>query len=193
MSEIIVRDAKLQDAERILQIYKYYVEHTAISFEYETPTLDEFENRMRKTMQKYPYLVVCRDGVIEGYAYAGPFVGRAAYGWCCELTIYLDHEAKRRGLGRRLYEAMEERLKEMGILNMYACIGWPDGEEDEYLNRNSAEFHAHMGFVKVGEFHRCGYKFGRWYNMIWMEKVIGEHRSGQGAVHAYEAGSSKQK
>lgn len=63
----------------------------------------------------------------------------------------------------------------MGILNVYGCITYPEGEEDEYLTRNSAEVHAHLGFTKVGEFHRCGCKFGRWYNVIWMEKTIGRH------------------
>ena len=62
----------------------------------------------------------------------------------------------------------------MGILNLYACIASPI-EEDEYLTANSEQFHAHLGFEKVGEFHRCGYKYGRWYNMIWMEKIIGKH------------------
>ena len=111
-----------------------------------------------------------------GYAYAGAFVGRAAYDHSCELSIYLDHSAKRRGFGRALYDAMESALKAMGITNMYACIGDPPDAEDEYLTRNSEHFHEHLGFVKVGTFHKCGYKFGRWYNMIWMEKIIGEHR-----------------
>lgn len=175
MSRVIIRDAKLEDAERILEIYAYYVENTAISFEYETPTLSEFQNRMKNTMKKYPYLVIETDGVIRGYAYAGAFVGRAAYDWSCELTVYLDHTMHKRGLGRKLYEALEEKLRKMGILNLYACIGYPE-VEDEYLNRNSADFHAHLGFSKVGEFHKCGYKFGRWYDMIWMEKIIGEHK-----------------
>ena len=174
MDKIIVRDAKLEDASRILEIYAYYVEHTAISFEYDVPTLAEFQTRMTNTMKRYPYLVVEKDGVIRGYTYAGPFVGRAAYGWSCELTIYLDHTALKCGLGRKLYEELEARLGRMGVLNLYACIGYPD-MEDEYLNRNSAEFHAHLGFSTVGEFHKCGYKFGRWYNMIWMEKIIGQH------------------
>ena len=67
-----------------------------------------------------------------------------------------------------------KRLREMGMLNLYACIGDPV-EEDEYLTRDSETFHARMGFIKVGTFRRCGWKFGRWYNMIWMEKLIGEH------------------
>lgn len=90
------------------------------------------------------------------------------------MSIYIDHNAQKSGLGRRLYEALEARLRDMGLLNLYACIAYPV-VEDEYLTRNSAEFHAHLGFSKVGEFHRCGCKFGRWYDMIWMEKIIGEH------------------
>lgn len=174
----IIRDVKLEDAERLLEIYAYYVENTAISFEYDVPTLEEFQRRIRNTRKRYPYLVVERDGRIQGYACAGPFVGRAAYGWSCEMTIYLDHNMQKCGMGRRLYEALEERLRKMGMLNLYACIGYPEAE-DEYLNRNSAEFHGHLGYTKVGEFHKCGYKFGRWYDMIWMEKIIGEHQTGQ--------------
>ena len=148
MSTITVRDAKIEDAARILEIYAYYVEHTVISFEWDVPSLEEFENRMRDIMKKYPYLVIERDGKIEGYAYAHPFVGRAAYDWSSELTIYLDHDARKGGLGRRLYEELADRLKKMGILNLYACIGYPQ-VEDEYLTKNSAEFHAHLGFELV--------------------------------------------
>ncbi len=176
-----VRYAKLEDAARILEIYSYYVQHTAISFEYEVPTLSEFRTRMEHTMKRYPYLVIEVDGTILGYAYAGPFVGRAAYGWSCELTIYLDHNAKKRGLGRTLYEALFQELKAMGVLNLYACIGYP-AEPDEYLSRNSAEFHSHMGFKTLGTFTKCGYKFGRWYDMIWMEKLIGTHQTPQPPV-----------
>ena len=175
MSEIIIRDADINDAERLLEIFAYYVMNTAISFEYEVPSLAEFQSRIHKTKKKYPYLVIEKDGIIQGYAYAGPFVGRAAYDWSCETTIYLDHTARKNGLGRKLYEALEAALKEMGILNLYACIAYPE-TEDEYLDRNSAQFHEHLGFAKAGEFHKCGYKFGRWYNMIWVEKIIAEHK-----------------
>lgn len=184
MSEINVRDARLEDAARILEIYAYYVENTAITFEYDVPSLEEFENRMRHTMEKYPYLVIERDGVIEGYAYAGSFVGRAAYDWSSELTIYLAHDARRGGLGRILYEALEERLERMGILNLYACIGYPR-LDDEYLTQNSAQFHAHLGFELVGTFHDCGYKFGRWYDMVWMEKIVGKHEKDEPSVTFY--------
>lgn len=91
---------------------------------------------MRAIMQKYPYLVIERDGRIEGYAYAHAFVGRAAYDWAAELTIYLDHDARRGGMGRVLYEALADRLKAMGVLNLYACIGYPL-VEDEYLTKTA--------------------------------------------------------
>lgn len=81
---------------------------------------------------------------------------------------------KRRGYGKKLYLALEKELKMRGITNVYACIATP-AAEDEYLTRDSELFHSRMGFVRVGEFHKCGYKFGRFYNMIWMEKIIGEH------------------
>lgn len=170
----VIRDAVIADVERILEIYDYYVKNTAITFEYDTPSIEEFKERMERTMSRYPYLIIERDHIIQGYAYAGPFVGRAAYDWSCEMTVYLDHNVQKSGMGRKIYEALEIKLREMGILNLYACIGYPE-VNDEYLTTNSADFHAHMGFVKVGEFHKCGYKFGRWYNMIWMEKIIGKH------------------
>lgn len=181
MDNVIIRNADLEDAERILNIFTYYVENTAIAFEYDAPPLSKFQNRMRTIIERYPYLVAEKNGMVQGYAYAAPFVGRAAYGWSCELTIYLDPAAQKCGLGRALYETIEQRLREMGILNLYACIGDPE-VPDEYLTKNSEGFHAHMGFSKVGEFHKCGYKFGRWYNMIWMEKVIGEHQKDQPSV-----------
>ncbi len=171
----MIRSATESDAGRLLEIYAYYVENTAISFEYETPDLNEFKNRIAHTLRKYPYLVLEVDGVVKGYTYAGVFKGRAAYDHCCEVTIYLDRDSKGKGYGRALYTALEEALRKMGIINLYACIADPISE-DEYLTRNSEHFHRHMGYTRVGEFHKCGYKFDRWYNMIWMEKIIGGHR-----------------
>lgn len=169
-----VRKATAEDAPRLVEIYSYYVEKTAVSFEYVTPSPDEFRERMVNTMQKYPYLVIEDKEKILGYAYAGAFAERAAYDWSCELSIYLDKEARRHGLGRQLYEAIEAELKRMGILNLYACIASTE-KEDEFLTRDSEKFHSRLGFRKAGTFHKCGYKFGRWYDMIWMEKIIGEH------------------
>ena len=171
MSDITIRNATLADAPRILEIYAYYVEHTVITFEYDVPSLAEFEGRMRDIMQKYPYLVIERDGRIEGYAYAHAFVGRAAYDWAVETSIYVDETLRHSGVGGRLNRALEAVCGAMGILNMEACIGVPQ-VEDEHLTRNSEEYHAHIGYRLVGEFDKCGYKFGRWYNMVWMEKML---------------------
>ena len=169
-----IRSATPDDTARLLEIYAYYVENTAISFECTAPTFDEFKNRIERTLEKYPYLVLEEDGVIQGYAYAAPLKNREAYAHSCELSIYLDRSARGRGYGRRLYEALEAELAKIGILNLYACIADPI-REDAYLTRNSQQFHEHLGFKRVGIFSRCGYKFGRWYNMVWMEKFIGDH------------------
>lgn len=181
MNTVIIRDAKQEDIKRILEIYAHYVKNTAITFEYNVPDLQEFQNRVYSIMEHYPYLVAEVNGVVHGYVYARAFIERAAYEWSCETTIYLDCVVQKNGLGRKLYEALEECLRGMGILNMYACIACPE-IADEYLNYNSVEFHTHLRFHKVGEFHKCGYKFGRWYNMVWMEKVIGEHKKKQTPV-----------
>ena len=171
----MVRNAVLSDAERLAEIYAWYVERTAVTFEFAAPSPEEFRERMRGIMARYPYLVVEEEDRVLGYAYAGPFKGRAAYDWSCELTIYLRNDERKHGLGRLLYEELEQCLKAMGILNLYACIGVPEGEDDEYLTHNSQQFHEHLGFKEVGRFRRCGSKFGRWYTMIWMEKIVGEH------------------
>ena len=96
---------------------------------------------------------------------------RAAYDRSCEVTVYVDHCYKGRGYGRVLYEAMEKALSQTEITNLYACIGDPV-EEDEYLTKDSENFHRHMGYTLAGTFHNCGLKFGRLYNMIWMEKIL---------------------
>lgn len=176
-----IRLAKMSDAAQILAIYAYYVEETAISFEYDVPTLVEFQTRMEQVLARYPFFVAEEEGRIQGYAYAHPFVGRAAYDWGAETTIYLDKAARRQGLGRELYAALEQGLRQMGVVMMYACVGAVE-QEDEYLTNNSANFHRHIGFRQVGEFKRAGRKFGRWYDMIWLEKQIGEFLAAQPPV-----------
>jgi len=179
-----IRLAALDDCQEILNIYAYYTTHTAISFEYDPPTPEEFRGRMERILKKYPYFVAVEDDAIVGYTYAGPFVGRAAYNWSAESTIYLAPNVKKCGIGKALYLALEEALKKMGVLNLYACIGDPD-TEDEYLTKNSVDFHTHMGYRLVGTFQNCGYKFGRWYNMVWMEKILGDYQENQPPVRPY--------
>lgn len=172
--EIMIRAASPVDAERLVEIYAPYVEKTAVSFEYEVPGVEEFAGRMAQKLKRYPYLVAEIDGKIVGYAYASPFHERAAYDWSAELSIYVDRDCRGKGVGRRLYQEIERILAAQHILNVNACIAWTEAP-DEYLDRSSPEFHAHMGYRLVGKFTRCGYKFGRWYDMIWMEKLLGEH------------------
>lgn len=170
-NEIKIRPATEADAAEILNIYAPYITDTAITFEYDVPTLEEFTGRIRHTLEKYPYLVAVRDSEIIGYAYAGAFYGRAAYDWSAETTIYVKKGCSHSGVGKLLYQALETALKAQNIINLYACIGYPE-VEDEYLTKNSAQFHAHLGYRMVGEFYHCGYKFDRWYNMVWMEKLL---------------------
>ena len=168
-----IRVATEEDAEELLQIYRPYVEETVITFEYEVPSAEEFRQRITHTLEKYPYLVAEKEGRIVGYAYASAFKERAAYDWAVETTIYLEKGSRKKGIGRNIYNALEDALRMQHILNLNACIGYPE-VEDEYLTKNSADFHAHLGYRLVGEFKQCGYKFGRWYNMVWMEKMTGE-------------------
>lgn len=122
MAELMIRSATPDDAEMLLGIYSWYVENTAITFEYEVPSVQVFRERIAHTLIKWPYLVLEQDGDAVGYAYADAFHARAAYGWCCELSIYLRHGSLGHGYGRLLYHELEKRLSAMGILNLYACI-----------------------------------------------------------------------
>ncbi len=172
--EVRIRPVRLGDVEKLLEIYAPYVMDTAITFEYEVPSVEEFGNRIKKITDRYPYLVAEIDDEVIGYAYASQFHPRAAYGWCVEMAIYIKKDMHHIGIGRRLYEALEQKLKDMGMLNLYACIGYAP-VEDEYLTNNSVAFHQKMGYKLNGHFTKCGYKFGRWYDMVWMEKFIGNH------------------
>ena len=171
---IIIREAQEADARELLAIYAPYVEHTAVTFEYDVPSVDEFRHRIEMVQRKYPWLVAEVDGRVVGYAYASTFKARDAYQWAVETSIYVDQNMKRSGIGRQLHEALEQRLKAQGILNMNACISFIE-PEDEYLTLDSVRFHEHLGYQTVAHFHQCGKKFNRWYDMIWMEKLIGEH------------------
>lgn len=187
--QIRIRNVTPRDAAELLDIYAWYVTDTAVTFEYEVPSLQEFTGRIEHIQKRYPYLALEEETEegrrILGYAYAGAFHARAAYDWCAEMTIYLRHDLRGRGLGSRLYSALEEALRQMGILNLYACIGYPK-QEDEYLTQASARYHQRMGYRLNGTFTDSGFKFNRWYDMIWMEKMIGEHRQNQPPVIAWK-------
>ena len=171
---MIIRRARKEDAAAMLAIYAPYVEQTAITFEYEVPSLEEFQRRLERVTSSYPWLVAVDDGRIVGYAYASRFHERAAYQWSVEVSVYVAMDHRRKGIGRLLYDALEDALRLQGILNLNACIASPV-QPDEYLTHDSELFHQRLGYSKVAHFHLCGKKFNRWYDMIWMEKLIGEH------------------
>lgn len=173
MEEIRIRTACEADIPAMLDIYAPYVRETAISFEYEVPSEEEFTARLRHTLARYPWLAAEKEGRILGYAYASAFHPRKAYQWCAEASIYVARDARGHGLGAKLYAALEEILRRQNMLVLYACIASPP-QEDEHLTRASLRFHARMGFHTVGEFPRCGYKFNRWYDMVWMEKRLAD-------------------
>ena len=174
IDDISIRFAKPEDAKELLKIYAYYVTDTAISFETEVPSEEEFKLRIEEVLKSYPFIVACKDDKILGYAYLHSFVGRKAYELSAETTIYQNPDKKKMGIGKKLYSVLEDIAKTQNITNLYSCIGYVD-KEDEYLNNNSVQFHEHIGFRMVGKFENCGHKFGRWYHMVWMEKIIGEH------------------
>ena len=174
MDTIIIRTAAADDAAALLAIYAPYVEQTAITFEYEVPSLEEFRRRIIHTLQRYPYLVAEENGEILGYAYTSPFGERAAYSWAVETSIYLWQDVRGKGLGKRLYHSLEDISRAQHVQSLYACIAYPDAD-DAHLTGNSVAFHTHLGYTSVGRFPHCGYKFGTWYNMTWMEKPLGDH------------------
>lgn len=172
-----IEKVTLEDAAELLSIYEPYVKDTAITFEYDVPTIEEFRNRIQNISSKYHYIKAVDKGEIVGYAYASAFKDRKAYDRAVETTVYVKQGRHGMGIGKALYNELEKSLRNMGILNMNACIAVPVKENDAHLTDDSYRFHLKMGFSLVGRFHRVGFKFNVWYDMIWMEKMLGEHDS----------------
>jgi phosphinothricin acetyltransferase len=174
-SSVTIRSATAGDAAVIRSIYEPYVLETAITFDYDVPSIEQFERRIARTLERYPYLVAVCENEVVGYAYAGTFKDRAAYSHSCELTIYVGREHHGRGVGRALYRRLEELLVDQGICNLYACVSYAEAA-DPYLTQASVRFHEALGFAICGRFTACGLKFGRWYDMVWMEKLVNPER-----------------
>ena len=160
----IVREATEEDIKAIAGIYRYYVEETAISFEYEAPDENEMRSRLKEYSGRYPFLVIEEGGTVKGYAYAHPFSYRAAYYRSAEITVYLDRHSTGKGYGTQLYRELEKRLKDRGITNLYAIIMYP--------GYGSVNFHEKNGYKIVGKLTDCGEKFGRLWSVVYMEKII---------------------
>lgn len=167
---IEIRTAKVDDAQEILNIYAYYVQHSSLTFEYEVPTVDEFKHRIAHVLEFYPYLVAESENGIIGYAYAGRFQPRAAYAWDAEMSIYLKNDVRGHGVGKSLYQLLESILREQHIIKTIAHITLP---VDEYSDFGSIQFHERMGYHMAGRIDYLGYKFGRWYTGTYMDKLIG--------------------
>lgn len=190
-NNITIRIAKIEDADKLLKIYSYYVTNTAISFEWNVPSLQDFSERIANTLKKYPYIVAeinqNNQKKIIGYAYAGAFKTRTAYDWSVETSIYVDKEFRHCGVGKLLLERLEQLLQKQNFLNVNACIAFTE-KESEYLTNDSYKFHQKMGYTLVGTFHKCGYKFNEWFDMIWMEKIIGKHIQNQPKILDFNFG-----
>lgn len=160
----MLRFACEADVPAILSIYAPYVRTTTITFEYDVPTQAQFLQRFREITADFPWLVWEEQGKILGYAYACHPFQRTAYSWCAEPSIYLTPEAQGRGIGRKLYMALEELLKIQGYRMLYALI---TGE-----NGGSIAFHEKLGYTVAGKLQTAGYKMGRWCSVFWLEKQL---------------------
>ena len=166
-----IRDAKIEDAERLVEIYSHYVLNTAVSFEYEVPSVSEFQQRMISIMDKYPYMVAVDGDTVVGYAYLSAYSTRDAYKWTAANSIYLDKEYRRRGIGSLLYAELEKRAAKQGIVNLLAGSAFCE-EEDEFLTHDSFNFHKCKGYEKVAHMKGVGRKFDRWYDLLWLQKKL---------------------
>ena len=163
---IKIRDVLPEDAERIQEIYSPYVADTVISFEITVPDKSEMKKRIKKLLANdFPYIVAENEsGTVVGYAYADKFGEREAYRYSFIVSIYLDMEVRSRGIGQKLYDELEKRMKKMGIVQVLSAI---TGK-----NKKSLRFNETNGFTKIGHFPNVGYKMGEWHDIIWMNKTI---------------------
>ncbi|WP_317854170.1 GNAT family N-acetyltransferase [Chakrabartyella piscis] len=167
--KLTLRLATVADAPRILEIYTPYVTDTEITFEFEIPTISEFERRISTTLEKFPYYVAELNGVVVGYSYASLFRSRAAYGWTVESSVYLDEAYTGRGIGALLMFKLEDTLQKQGIETVIACITHP--------NEASIALHEKLRYTTVGHFTKCGFKNGVWKDVVWMEKHLSAQTS----------------
>lgn len=173
-----IRDARRSDVPAMLAIYAPFVEHTAVSFEYDVPTEAEFARRLEEHQAAFPWLVCEENGKVMGYAYAGRAFERAAYGWNAEISCYLAPELRGRGVGRRLYARIEEILTRLGYYKLFAVV--------TSANAPSVAFHRALGFRDAACFRNVGYKQGGWYDVLWLEKTLCDRPEPQCLPQNYE-------
>ncbi|MCW6667299.1 GNAT family N-acetyltransferase [Aerococcaceae bacterium NML190938] len=170
MNQIICQ-ATIEDLSSIREIYAYYVENTNISFDYDTPSIQEMQLEMQTIqLRNLPYLVAkdSQTNQVIGFAYALPFSKRKAYDCTCTLSIYVDHKLQARGIGQQLYHTLEQQLTELGMVQLLSLVASD--------NKSSLEFHYRNGFVQIGEFPNAGYKFNKWHSIYWLLKTINAYK-----------------
>ena len=160
----MIRLATEADVPEMLAIYAPYILTTTYTFEYEVPSEEAFLARFRGITAQFPWLVWEEEGKILGYAYGSLPFERAAYSWCTEDSLYLLPEAKGRGIGKKLLNCLEKFLALQGYRKIYAII--------TAENTVSLDFHRKNGYLCTATFESCGYKFGRWLGVTWMEKEL---------------------
>ena len=156
----MIRCATDADVAAMLGIYAPYIKETSITFEYDVPSPEQFAQRFRGISARYPWLVWEEDGRILGYAYADTAFVRAAYAWDADMSVYLDRDARGRGIGSALYGCLEEILRNYGYHNLYALITAD--------NLPSVRFHEKRGYVRLGTLVRSGWKVGKWHDVDWL-------------------------
>ncbi|MFT4758026.1 MAG: L-amino acid N-acyltransferase YncA [Vicingaceae bacterium] len=155
------------DAVSVRDIFKYYIEETAITFEMVLPSVEEFEQRITTVMEQFPWIVVTKDQQLVGFAYGAKHRVRQAYQWCTELSVYVIPEFQKEGLAKHLYNGLFLLLKEQGFFNAYAGITLP--------NDKSLQFHKRLGFIEIAKYQNIGWKLGAWHDVIWCHKRIQQY------------------
>lgn len=163
---ITIRASTDADLPAITAIYGWNVLNGLGTFEEDPPNQDEMTRRRATVLERgLPYLVAEADGVVLGYAYAGPFRLRAAYRYTVEDSIYVSPDAVGQGVGKALLKALIEACEALGLRQMCAVIG-------DSGNAASIGLHAAMGFEQRGVFPAMGHKFGRWVDLVWMQRPL---------------------
>jgi L-amino acid N-acyltransferase YncA len=166
-ARILIRPSLEADLPAIAAIYAHHVLHGTGTFETEPPSLADMTTRRADVLaKKLPWLVVEAGGVVQGYAYANWFKPRAAYRFSVEDSIYMAPDSAGKGLGKLLLTELLAQLERGGIRKAMAVIG-------DSANVGSISVHRACGFVDVGIFKSCGWKFGQWRDIVLMEKTLG--------------------
>lgn len=160
-NDYTIRLIQEPDLDEVLNIYKYYVDNTVISFEYEAPTKEEYLQRIKTNSSNYAWLVCVKGTEIVGFAYGSTHRYRTAYQWSPESTIYIKHQFHSKGIGKILYKTLFEILKLQGYFHVFAGIAIP--------NNKSVALHQSLGFEEIGTFKNVGYKLGNWHSTQWFQ------------------------